>query len=57
MIVEAKGHEGETKFMFYTYNPVGVDVVIPVWAQSEPEAWEKFDRIYGAETPVDFVRS
>ena len=55
MILQAKGYEGETKFNFYTYNPVGCDVIIPIFAKDEDEAWKKFDRVYGADTPVDKV--
>jgi hypothetical protein len=56
MIKEAKGVEGETKFNFYTYDPAGRDVVIPIWAADQDAAWGRFDRIYGEDTPVDMVR-
>lgn len=56
MMVQAKGHEGEVKFNFYTYDPTGRDVVISVWAKDDDEAWAKFDRVYGNDTPVDMVR-
>ena len=44
------------KFNFCTYDPTGRDVVIPVWAKDDDEAWAKFDRVYGNDTPVDLVR-
>ena len=44
----------ETKFMFHTYDPVGRDVVIPVWAVSEELAWKSFKITYG-NAPVDLV--
>jgi len=53
MIVKAKGFEGEIKFKFYTYDPVGRDAIILIFAKDEDEAWEKFDRIYGTDTIVD----
>lgn len=55
MNVQAKGFDGEVQFKFYTYDPAGRDVVIPVWATDEETAWDKFDRVYGKETPVDRV--
>ena len=53
MIVQAVGFDNEVKFKFYTYDPVGRDVIITVFAQDEDEAWDKFDRIYGEERIVD----
>ena len=55
MIKQAKGFDGEVKFNFYTYDPVGRDKIIPIFAKDEDEAWEKFDRVYGKDTPVDKV--
>ena len=46
---------GTAQFKFYTYDPTGRDVIITIWAATEPEAWDKFDLIYGAETIVDQV--
>lgn len=53
MIVKAKGFEGELQFKFYTYDQTGRDVVIPLFAKNEDEAWAKFDRVYGTNTIVD----
>ena len=55
MQVQAVRAEGEVKFNFYTYNPAGRDVIIPVWAADMDAAWAKFDQVYGADTPVDNV--
>jgi hypothetical protein len=55
MLVQAKGLEGQTKFVFYTYDPIGRDVKIPLWAEDSDAAWAKFDRVYGKDTPVDWV--
>ena len=46
---------GTAQFKFYTYDPTGRDVIITIWAATEPEAWDKFDLTYGAETIVDQV--
>lgn len=55
MIKQAKGFDGEVKFNFYTYDPAGRDVIIPIFAVDQDTAWDKFDRIYGSEVPVDQV--
>lgn len=57
MIVHAKGFENEVQFKFYTYDPVGRDIVIPIFATDIDSAWVKFDRIYGKDTLVDAVRT
>lgn len=49
------GFPGEKKFKFYTYDVFGRDAVIVLWAMDQAEAWVKFDRIYGKQTPVDKV--
>jgi hypothetical protein len=54
-MVDAVRTDGEVKFNFYTYNPAGRDVIIPVWAVDMDAAWAKFDKLYGADTPVDDV--
>lgn len=56
MSVQANGTEVETKFDFYTYTPAGRDVIIPIFAVTEDEAWVKFDKAYGKDTPVDMVK-
>ena len=55
MIKETIGFPGEKKFKFYTYDHRGRDVVIVLWAMDQAEAWVKFDRIYGEQTPVDKI--
>lgn len=55
MIKKTIGFPGEKKFKFYTYDPCGRDAVIVLWAMDQTEAWVKFDRIYGEQTPVDKV--
>lgn len=55
MIKKAIGFPGEKKFKFYTYDVFGRDAVIVLWAMDQAEAWVKFDRIYGKQTPVDKV--
>ena len=55
MIVKTIGFPGEKKFKFYTYDILGRDAVIVLWAMDQAEAWVKFDRIYGEQTHVDKV--
>ena len=47
--------EGQVQFKFYTYDPTGRDIVLPVWAENESAAWAKFNAIYGKDTVVDDV--
>jgi hypothetical protein len=42
-------------YLFYTYDSRGNDRIIPVKAYTKDEAWALFDRVYGSDTPVDFV--
>jgi len=55
MIKEAKGFEDEVKFIFHSYDTSGREVKIPIFAATEQEAWDKFDRIYSPNNPVDYV--
>lgn len=55
MIKKTIGFPGEKKFKFYAYDQRGREVVIVMWAMDQAEAWVKFDRIYGEQTPVDKV--
>ena len=55
MIKKAIGFSDEKKFKFYTYDPAGRDVTIVIYAVDQPEAQNKFDRIYGKHTPVDMI--
>jgi hypothetical protein len=50
-----RDREGLVQFKFYTYDPTGRDIIIPVWAVDEDAAWVKFDSVYGKETAVDQV--
>jgi hypothetical protein len=47
--------EGQVQFKFYTYDPTGRDIIIPVWAVDEDQAWVKFDAVYGKDCVVDDV--
>lgn len=53
--VHPKCLEGTAVFNFYTYDPTGRDMIIPIRARDEDEAWETFDRVYGTETIVDQI--
>ena len=55
MIKKTIGSPGEKNFKFYAYDQRGREVVIVMWAMDQTEAWVKFDRIYGEQTPVDKV--
>lgn len=56
MMVNSENISDEVKFNFYTYDPNGRDVIIPIFAKDEDEAWDKFDRIYGSDTIVDQLK-
>lgn len=55
MIVRPRWDLNEYHFEFYTYDPTGRDVIIPIRATSEDEAWSKFKRAYGTNTIVDQI--
>jgi hypothetical protein len=57
MTVQATRSNTEVKFSFYTYNPIGHDIVVTVYAQDVDDAWAQFDEVYGKDTPVDAVRT
>lgn len=42
-------------FLFYSYDALGRDVVIPVEAVDRDDAFEVFDFHYGPDTPIDCV--
>lgn len=48
-------YEEQYKFMFYTYDNVGRDVVLSVNASTRGKAIKEFDKVYGSDTPVDFI--
>lgn len=56
MIKKAICFSDEKKFKFFTYDPTGRDITIVICAVDQPEAWIKFDRVYGEQTPVDKVK-
>lgn len=41
-------HSTDTRrlFKFYTYDPTGRDVIIPIRGIDENDAWESFDAMY-----------
>jgi hypothetical protein len=51
MLVQAT----QSKFMFYTYNKLGYDIVVTIIAKNQDTAWEEFDKAYGTDMPVDKV--
>ena len=57
MTVQATCGTTEVKFSFYTYNPIGHDIVVTVYAEDVDDAWIQFDEVYGKHTPVDAVRT
>ncbi len=54
-VYQVVGREGLTQFKFYTYDPLGRDIVIAVWAKTRAEAVCKFNNVYGADLMVDAI--
>lgn len=40
-------------FLFYSYDALGRDVIIPVEAENRDAAFAEFDFLYGPDTPID----
>ena len=39
-------HQGLYQFNFFTYDSRGVDTIVPIMAECEDDAWEKFRRTH-----------
>lgn len=59
MIKKSKTKDNLKVFNFYTYDPTGRSVVIPVRAANKDDAWTQFQKTYsdhhGQVPLVDFV--
>ena len=55
-MITAIRSKDEKQYEFYTYDPVGRDRIIPIWAPTRNAAIIKFDSMYGACTTVDWIK-
>lgn len=42
-------------WLFYTYNDVGENVIVPITAIDRVSAIEEFDRVFGENIEIDFI--